>query len=672
MALHRIGLVGSPNVGKSVIFNWLTGRYAAVSNYPGTTVEIARGDALLGNTVVEVVDTPGIYSLLPSTEEEAVTRRLLWNEEFTVLLHVVDTKNLERALPLTIALMEAGYRLILVLNMFDEAERLGLAVDVGSLEERLGIPCVTTVGTSGQGISQLEELVAGELLRSRDRGDQGGVLRPVQISKSAMVTYPSLISDYLNKAGQVLSGSYPWSPKAIALLALEGDKEILGWLRPQDRNNLLALLRKGPPRKSGSGLVVGQDEFGQPDYEPLTIAAARRQTGDLVLSDVFRLPVGKGGLLRHQWLDTLTLEPLTGLPLLALIIYLFLYRFVGTFGAGTLVDILDRQIFSNLFNPFVNHMVDQLVANPLVRELLAHEFGVLTLGVRYAVAVVFPIVTTFFASFALLEDSGYLPRLAFLLDRVFKAFGLSGRAVIPLTLGFGCGTMATLVTRTLETRRERIIATFILALAIPCSAQLGVILALLSHQPKALVIWVVTVGGVALLSGAVLSRLLPGTSARFILELPPLRWPVLRNVWTKTATRVSWYFMEIMPLFILASVIIWLGRITGGLDMLLAAMAPLMQKLNLPPTLGHVFLYGFFRRDYGAAGLYDMQDRLSVGQLTVAAVTLTLFIPCIAQLVMMVEERGVVVALGILVCVFPMAFLIGMLLSRLIALLGIA
>ncbi len=129
--------------------------------------------------------------------------------------------------------------------------------------------------------------------------------------------------------------------------------------------------------------------------------------------------------------------------------------------------------------------------------------------------------------------------------------------------------------------------------------------------------------------------------------------------------------MEIMPLFILASVIIWLGRITGALDMLLAAMAPLMHKLNLPPTVGHVFLYGFFRRDYGAAGLYDMQDRLSVGQLTVAAVTLTLFIPCIAQLVMMVKERGMVVALSILVCVFPTAFLIGMLLSRVITLLGI-
>ena len=659
-------------MGKSVIFNWLTGRYAAVSNYPGTTVEIARGDALLGNTVVEVVDTPGIYSLLPSTEEEAVTRRLLWKEEFTVLLHVVDTKNLERALPLTIALVEAGYRLILVLNMFDEAERLGLIVDVEGLKRRLGIPCVTTVGTSGQGISQLEELVARELRRSKDHGSQGGFLKPAQMIKAAVVAYPAVIGDYLSKAQQVLSASYPWTPKAITLLALEGDEEVLGWLRPEDRRNLLALLRKVPQRENGSGLVVGQKEFEQANYVPLTIAAARRQTGELLLSDVFRLPIGKkGGLLRRQWLDTLTLEPLTGLPLLALIIYLFLYRFVGIFGAGTLVDILDRQVFSNLFNPFVNHLVDRLVANPLVRELLAHEFGVLTLGVRYAIAVVFPIVTTFFVSFALLEDSGYLPRLAFLLDRVFKAFGLSGRAVIPLTLGFGCGTMATLVTRTLETRRERIIATFVLALAIPCSAQLGVILALLSHQPMALVIWVVTVGGVALFAGAVLSRLLPGTPARFILELPPLRWPVLRNVWAKTATRVSWYFMEIMPLFILASVIIWLGRITGALDMLLAAMAPLMHKLNLPPTVGHVFLYGFFRRDYGAAGLYDMQDRLSVGQLTVAAVTLTLFIPCIAQLVMMVKERGMVVALSILVCVFPTAFLIGMLLSRVITLLGI-
>ena len=660
----RIALVGAPNVGKSVIFNQLTGRYATVSNYPGTTVEVSRGDALFDGMMAEVVDTPGTYSLLPSTEEEAVTRRLLWIEQFALLLQVVDTKNLERSLPLTLALMEVGYRLVLVLNMYDEAEALGLTINVEDLEERLGIPCIATVGISGQGIPQLERIVARELLRdpveNRGSHDETG----------AVVNYPSAVSRYLSRAKHLLSPSYPFSVKSIALLAWEGDKEVLSWLRTQDRNRLSTVLQRTLRDEEDSRKKMDVGTVDEADYMPLAIATARREATKGLVKGIFHLPAESRLMSQGQWLDNLTLNPLTGLPLLGLVVYVFLYRFVGTFGAGTLVDVLDREIFSNLFNPFVNHMVDRLVPSPMVRELLAHEFGIFTLGLRYAVAVVFPIVTTFFASFALLEDSGYLPRLAFLLDRVFKAIGLSGKAIIPLALGLGCGTMATLVTRTLETRRERVIATFILAMAIPCSAQLGVILALLSHQPRALMIWAITVGMVALVVSALLSRLLPGGSPRFILEMPPLRWPVLRNVWSKTTTRVSWYFMEIMPLFILASVIIWLGRITGGLDALLGAIAPFMQRLNLPPIVGHVFLYGFFRRDYGAAGLYDMQDLLSIGQLTVAAVTLTLFIPCIAQLVMMVKERGLVVALAILSCVIPTAFLVGMLLSRFLTLIG--
>jgi len=666
----RIALVGLPNVGKSVIFNWLTGRYAAVSNYPGTTVEVSRGDALLGSIAVEVVDTPGTYSLLPSTEEEAVTRRLLWMEQFTLFLHIVDTKNLERSLPLTLALMEAGFRLILVLNMYDEVEYWGLAVDIENLSRRLGIPCVPTIGTSGWGLRELEELVTQELLQGEASTGMVGSSGPVRIDTSIRAKYSPLVRHYLDRAEQTCSSSYPFSTKAIILLLLEGDREILSWLSPRDRANLLALLRKEVCRQANSGQVTDLRPDPRSYSMPLAIAEARRLTGAGLLADVLRWPTQWRGPSRHQWLDNLTLNPLTGLPLLGLILYLLLYRFVGSFGAGTLVDFLDREVFANLFNPFVNHLVNHLIASPPIQELLAHEFGILTLGLRYAVAVVFPIVTTFFASFAFLEDSGYLPRLAFLLDRVFKAIGLSGRAVIPLTLGFGCGTMATLVTRTLETRRERIIATYILASAIPCSAQLGVILALLSHHPTGLAIWLLAVSLVAFTASMLLSHLLPGAPPRFILELPPLRWPTLRNVWRKTATRVSWYFMEIMPLFILASVVIWLGRTTGGLQAVLAAMSPLMQRLGLPPSLAHVFLYGFFRRDYGAAGLYDMQDQLSVAQLTVAAVTLTLFIPCIAQLIMMVKERGLAIALTIFFSVFPIAFLVGMLLSRLLSLLG--
>ncbi|NLJ67812.1 MAG: ferrous iron transport protein B [Firmicutes bacterium] len=651
--VRRVVLVGAPNVGKSVIFNRLTGRYAVVSNYPGTTVEVSRGEGLFGDLPAEVVDTPGTYSLLPSSEEEAVTRRLLWQEEIDLLLHIVDTKNLDHSLSMTFALLEAGFPVILVLNMFDEAKRLGLAVDVQGLEQRLGIPCIAAIGITGWGIPELKQAVRERLAQLQETIGHPGKSRPTAPPlPSRLVDYPPPVEGLLRKCPRAAPRAYPFSMRAIALLFLAGDEEIAGWLRPGDRRALADL-----------GAAVS------PQHVILAAAAARRQAGQRLLQGITCRQAGVSSSWQH-WLDSLTINPLTGIPILALVIYFLLYRFVGLFGAGVLVDFLDGQIFGKLFTPFVNHLVDQLVPSPLIQELLAHEFGILTLGVRYAAAVVFPIVTAFFASLALLEDSGYLPRLAYLADRVFGIVGLSGRAVIPLTLGFGCGTMATLLTRTLETRRERLIATFILALAVPCSAQLGVILALLSREPLALAVWAAAVGMVGIGASWLVSRLLPGPAPRFIMELPPLRWPVLSSVYAKTKARVSWYLSEIMPLFIWTSVMIWAGQITGGLQWLLDVTAPLMEQLGLPPNMARVFLYGFFRRDYGAAGLYDLQSGLTAGQLTVAAVTLTLFVPCIAQLVVMIKERGLWTALAILASAVPLAFLAGIGVSRLLTLVG--
>ncbi|NLA58503.1 MAG: ferrous iron transport protein B [Firmicutes bacterium] len=653
--LRRIALVGSPNVGKSVIFNRLTGRYAVVSNYPGTTVEVSRGEALFGDLLVEVIDTPGTYSLLPTSEEEAVTRRLLWQEDVDLVLHVVDTKSLEHSLSLTFALLEAGFPLILVLNMYDEAKRLGLAVDVERLEQRLGVPCVATVGLTGWGILRLKEAVRERLPPPPEHGSlyPRSLLSADPTNTRNIVNYPFQVEQLLERSSRVISRKYPFSVRIIALLLLAGDEEIAGWLHPRDRGVLEQLVQTLNCHES-----------------ILALAQARRKAGQRLLQGIIQKVDTRDGASLHQWLDALTLNPLTGIPILALIVYFLLYQFVGLFGAGVLVDLLDGEIFGKLFNPFVNYLVDQLVPNPMIRQLLAHEFGILTLGLRYALAVVFPIVSTFFASLALLEDSGYLSRLAYLTDRVFKIVGLSGKTVIPLTLGFGCGTMAVLVTRTLDTRRERLIATFILALAIPCSAQLGVIMALLSREPRALAIWAVTVGIVGFAASWLLSMLLPGSLSPFVMELPPLRWPVLGNVFTKTATRVSWYLAEIVPLFIWASVIIWIGRVTGGLKWMLTAMAPFMEQLGLPVDAGPIFLYGFLRRDYGAAGLYDIQRELTTRQLTVAAVTLTLFVPCIAQLVVMIKERGLGTALAILACALVIAFMTGMALSRCLSLLG--
>ena len=355
------------------------------------------------------------------------------------------------------------------------------------------------------------------------------------------------------------------------------------------------------------------------------------------------------------------------------VLYFGLYGIVGQFGAGTLVGLLEDDLFGAIVNPWVTALIQQYVPWLAVQDLLVGEYGIFTLAVTYALALILPIVGTFFLVFSVIEDSGYLPRLALLIDRICKLIGLNGRAVIPLVLGFGCDTMATVVTRVLETKRERLIATMLMALAIPCSAQLGVVLGLLSFKPAALAIWAVTVGLVFMLVGFLAARLLPGEQPSFYMELPPLRLPQARNVLVKTYARMEWYFFEVFPIFVAASVVIWVGQLTGIFQTLIAALQPVMLALGLPSDAAVVFLFGFFRRDYGAAGLYGLaQDGLLGGtQLVVAAVTLTLFLPCVAQFSVMIKERGLKSALAIAAFVFPFAFAVGVALNALLKVLGV-
>ena len=404
----------------------------------------------------------------------------------------------------------------------------------------------------------------------------------------------------------------------------------------------------------------------------LDLSMERKDIVKKLVQDVFTSPE-KRVVTWAERLSRLSVRPLTGIPLLLIVLYFGLYKFVGDFGAGTLVDVLEQKLFVEMFNPWITGIVRMIIPWEIIRELFVGEYGIITLGIRYAVGIILPIVATFFIFFSFLEDTGYFPRLALLVDRIFKRFGLTGRAVIPMVLGFGCDTMATMVTRTLETTRERVIATVLLALTIPCSAQLGVILALLSKFPGALAVWGACLLLLFVVVGLLAARILPGEAPMFYMELPPMRLPQFSNVLTKTYTRMQWYFLEILPLFVLASILLWLGKITGFFEKLITAMTPVMASIGLPRETAVAFIFGFFRRDYGAAGLYELQTKglMDARQLTVAAVTLTLFIPCVAQFLIMKKERGWKVAGGIGVFVSLLAFGSGYVLNRFLLMTGI-
>lgn len=587
--IKQIVLVGSPNVGKSALFNSLTDSYVTVSNYPGTTIGISKTTTHILGKKFEVIDTPGMYSLVPITKEEKISATILFTNLPHIVIHVIDAKNIKRLLPLTLQLIEAGLPVILVLNMSDELKKYGLSIDLKKLQKLLQISVIATVATTGKGVDDVKNAIAAYHRIS---------------SGKYSVTYDPRIE---NDSQLLYKDATERQKKAIQIV-----KAVISNTPPQDKT----LIDK--------------------------------------ISD-------------------LMVHPLTGIPFLLLVVYVGLYLIVGKFGAGIAVDFIENNIFKTYLNPFFIKTITHIIPWTVVQDLLVGEYGILTLGLRYAVAIILPIVSTFFFVFAIIEDSGYLPRLAMLIDRLFKKIGLSGRAVIPMVLGLGCTTMATMVTRTLPTKRERLMATILLALAVPCSAQLGVLFTLLVAYPNALFLWFMVIAGIFLTVGYLGARLLPGKTPLFFMEIPQLRIPTFSNIVIKTYARMAWYIQEVFPLFILASFLLWLGQLFGVFKMLVDGLAYPMALMGLPPHTAVAYIFGFFRRDYGAAGLYDMHRAglFSINQLVIAVITMTLLPACVASGLMMVKERGRSMGAAIFIFCVAASFTVGISLNIIFSLFNI-
>ncbi len=563
----RIALIGNPNVGKSVIFGRLTGRYATVSNYPGTTVSMTQGRAMVGAEVCDIIDTPGVNTLEGVlSEDERITREMLADGGAELVVQVADARNIRRALMLTSQMAEFGRPMILVLNMLDEARARGVEIDTPALSEFLGIPVIEAVAPEGRGMAELRAAL------------------------------------------------------------------------PQ------------------AALVRGADGTGLEHLRWADAAAGRFRT------------VGTVSLGRFQeWLGRAVREPLTGLPILGIVLYVT-YLFVGVFGAQILVPLLEGGLFGRYVNPAATALTSHIPL-PIVRDFFTGHYGLVTMGLTYAIAIVLPVVSTFFLIFGFLEDSGYIPRLAIFSDRLFRAMGLNGKAVLPMVLGLGCDTMATMTTRILGTPKERLIAITLLALGVPCSAQLATIMGILGGiSVWALLTLFAVVLSQMVLVGFVAARALPGDRSDFILELPPIRLPRLKNLITKTALRIRWYLGEAVPIFLFGTALLFVLDRVGALDWLSNAARPLVTgALGLPPQAAQVFVMGFLRRDYGAAGLFQMahDGSLSGVQAVVALTVMTLFVPCVANLLMIIKERGVRTGLAILTFVTIVALGTGTVLNAL-------
>jgi len=592
---EKVVLVGNPNVGKSIFFNYLTDSYVSVSNYPGTTLDISSGEF----KDYIVLDTPGVYGVSSFNDEEKVARDIFLSAD--IIVNIVDAVHLERDLFLTQQLIDMDKKVIVALNMMDEARSRGLEIDIEQLKDDLGVEVIPTVAVDNEGLAMLSDTI-----KNAKKGN-----------KSLSPEMKERLEDISKKTEN----------NADSLLILEGDQYVASHFNLEALDFREEIYNK---RRNRVNNIVGNI---------LTKVEKNNSIGDKI-----------GSLL---------LKPLTGIPILLVILY-FLYQFIGVFVAQTLVGITEETIMIGMYEPFIIDLVSNFVStNSILGKILIGEFGVLTMTVTYIFGLLLPLVAGFYFFLAILEDSGYMPRIAALVDRGLNYLGLNGRAIIPMLLGFGCVTMATVTTRLLGSKREKIIAIFLLGLAIPCSAQLGVIAGLIAPLGlKYFIIYVITIFAVYAIAGTFLNKVLPGKSTDLLIDLPPVRLPRLKNILRKTYLKSKYFILEAGPIFAMGAVGITLLKEGGILYWIQEKVAPfIVGWLKLPKETTEAFIMGIIRRDFGAAGLNSLA--LTSDQTLVSLIVITLFVPCIAAMLVMIKEQGFKQALMVWLGSWFAAFAVG-------------
>lgn len=594
----KIVLAGNPNVGKSALFNILTGLYVDVSNYPGTTLDMTCG-RYNGDVIIEA---PGVYGLSFMNDEEKTARDIILAAD--VVVNVIDSVHLDRDLFFTLQIIDMGIPVVVALNMTDEAMRGGLEINAHLLEELLGVPVVSVAAVSGAGIEELKDKIHSA--------------RTGHVNLALMEKIKTLL---------------PKMNRREALLVIEGDAEL------------------------------SQCHGVRPGTEREAIYRARRKRVDRIVAQAVREINKNAGIAAR--LGNWMLLPVTGFPLLALTLWA-VYELVGVFLAQFVVD-LTGSFMNGYYEPAVRSLLNEIISpESVIYSILAGQYGLLTLTVTYLIGLLFPLVLGIFLILSILEDSGYMPRIATLLDRTLTGIGLNGQAVIPLLLGFGCVTMACITTRILGSDRERRIAIFLLALGVPCSAQMAIVTAVLAGSGVFyMLLYMLFMLFIIVGAGTLLGRFLPGRPFPLLLELPPLRLPGAQNVWKKTWSRSYQFIKEAFPIFATGTLLLAILDAYGVLHQLRYFLAPVtVSWLHLPEEVADIFIMGFIRKEFGAAAVLNLQ--MLPLQKFVIMLTLSLTVPCIASTLVIFKERGWREGLLIWAAVFSTAFIAGGLATRLL------
>ncbi len=608
----RLVLAGQPNSGKSTIFNAAAGYRSATANFPGSSVAYTISRAMVLGREVEIVDLPGIYSITTTDAAEEQALRFLLDGEPEAIINVVDSTRLGRSLELTLQLLELGRPVVVALNMMDEARRKGIEVDAEALSRELGVPVVPTVARRGQGLKRLFREALRSVL-SEQRPEPKHLDREIERAVDRLV-------EMLPTEPRV----YPVPRRFLALKVLERDP---GITRAIGRAHTGFLER-------AEGVVKGLEELHSWNV-PEVLSGHRHAVAHALedrVSQFHRTRVGW-----RERLDRVLLHPVTGGPLMVAILGLFFY---AVFGAGKYVEQPLVELFERLGA--------DIIASFPPGSILANLLHGLVLGVSGGVAIVLPYLVPFLLGLAILEDTGYLPRMAYILDNLMHRIGLHGKSVLPLVLGYGCTVPAIMATRILESPRDRRL-TATLAVFIPCSARSTVIYGLVAAFLGpwwALGIYALNILVIVVL-GTILARKVEGRSPGLILEIPDLRAPSATTMLAKTWLSLKEFIVIAWPLLIASSIVLGLLEWAGADRVINLLLEPFtVFALGLPAAVGVTLVFGVLRKELSLVMLVQAMGTTALATVMtpVQIVTFTLFVlfyvPCVATVAALARELG--------------------------------
>ncbi len=628
-------IVGLPNSGKSQLYNDITGDYTLVSNYPLTTVEPRVGRRTMDGVQWRVIDTPGLHGLFIQSEEEGIVRDTLFREKPDLLIQCMDANRLKQSLSLTADLAELGVPLVIYLNAIGEGAKRGIKVDAGGLSRRLGVPVVESQGP-GSGRDPVIHAMRNARVPSSSPG------------------YGGELEEAAGRISRLLPHEMPFRAKTAHLL-IEGDRGMLSAIEARGREALsgiegqLLAERRGLNGKAAR--LIG-------DYK-------NRWVNDVSAGAVLPVPRSLGRF--SEEFARLCRHPVFGLPILA--VFLGILYFAVVYCAGFLSTVLSTTVVEPLVV-----LTAGLLPDGFWQDMLVGPYGLLTLGLFNAVFTVLPILSIFFLLFGAMEDVGYLPNLTILSKRLLGKIGITGNSIIPLVLGFGCKTMATLTARSLPSRKEKIIVIFLIAFAIPCSAQLGLNMAILGrYGPQHFLTATAILTLVEIAAGLILNTIIPQEpSSRFIQEIPPMRLPSLSAVLKKTGYRMAWFLREAIPIFLIASAGLFILDVLGILGEFKRLIAPVITGwLGMPLDMADALIITMARHEASAGMILQMSSGglLDGVQSIVAVVLTTMFVPCIANIVAIIRELGLKTGLAIALSINVSSFLLVGAILRLLRLL---